>query len=40
MPTTGTGLSMASADPAILFWCTVPELPGATGFPVNPVCLF
>jgi hypothetical protein len=23
-----------------LFCCTVPELPGATGFPVNPVCLF
>ncbi len=23
-----------------LFCCTVPELPGATGFPVQPVCLF
>ena len=23
-----------------LFSCTVPELPGATGFPVNPVCVF
>jgi hypothetical protein len=23
-----------------LFCCTIPELPGATGFPVNPVCLF
>jgi Putative cyclase len=23
-----------------LFCCTVPELPGATGFPVNPVCVF
>lgn len=23
-----------------LFCCTVPELPGATGFPVNPACLF
>lgn len=23
-----------------LFFCTIPELPGATGFPVNPVCLF
>ena len=23
-----------------LFTCTVPELPGATGFPVNPICLF
>lgn len=23
-----------------LFCCTVPELPGATGFPVNPLCIF
>ena len=23
-----------------MFCCTVPELPGATGFPVNPVCVF
>jgi hypothetical protein len=23
-----------------LFSCTVPELPGGTGFPVNPVCVF
>jgi kynurenine formamidase len=23
-----------------LFCCTVPELPGATGFPVNPICVF
>lgn len=23
-----------------LFCCTVPELPGATGFPVNPMCVF
>jgi len=23
-----------------LFCCTVPELPGATGFPVNPLCVF
>jgi kynurenine formamidase len=23
-----------------LFCCTVPEFPGATGFPVNPMCVF